>query len=126
MIKSLILVGAGGMAGSIARYLIALALTRPSAGARGFLYATFTVNVIGSLAIGVIFGLSERSGWLTSEWRLLLATGFCGGFTTFSAFSLESVFLLQQKDYVTFAVYALLSLTLCLAGTFLGLFVSRP
>ena len=124
MVKTLILVGFGGMLGSIARFVVGYALHRPVP--TGFPYGTFAVNVLGCFAIGVIFGLSERWAWPTPEWRLFLATGFCGGFTTFSAFSYESVVLLEQNDYATFILYAALSFAVCLAVTFLGLVISKP
>ena len=123
MNRGIILVGLGGMFGSIARYLAASLLTRqfPSA----FPYGTFLVNILGCFLIGSVFGLSERYDWLTAEWRLFLATGICGGFTTFSSFSYENIALLQDGDYATFAAYSLLSFGFGLAATFLGLAVTR-
>ena len=121
--KAIVFVGIGGLIGSIARFLATEFLTKafPTA----FPYGTFAVNVLGCLIIGVVFGLSERFDWMTTEWRFFLATGFCGGFTTFSAFALENIILLQNRDYITFAVYAVLSFTLCLAATFTGLLITR-
>lgn len=123
MDRSIIFVGIGGMLGSIARYLAALFLTKtiPSA----FPYGTFAVNVAGCLAIGVIYGLSERFDWVASDLRLFLATGFCGGFTTFSSFAYENIQLLQDKDYLTFAAYSGLSFALGLAAAFAGLSLTK-
>ena len=123
MDRTIILVGIGGMLGSIARYLIAFFLTRsiPSA----FPYGTFAVNVFGCLIIGTVYGLSARFDWLTPEWRFLLATGFCGGFTTFSSFAYENIVLLQDRDYLTFAAYAVLSFVICLSAVFTGLLLTR-
>ena len=123
MVTNLILVGVGGMLGSIARYLAAHFLTKPDISA--FPYGTFAVNVSGCLFIGMIYGLSERYNWLTPEWRFFLGTGFCGGFTTFSSFAYENIVLLQGKDYLTFAAYAVLSFVLCLAAAFTGLMLTR-
>lgn len=123
MTKGIVLVGIGGMAGSIARYLAAFLLTRLLPGA--FPYGTFAVNVAGCFLIGAVVGLSEHYDWLTAEWRLFLATGFCGGFTTFSSFSYENIALLQDGDYATFAAYAGLSFVVGLAATFLGLVLTR-
>ena len=122
MNRFVILVGIGGLLGSIARYLAASFLTKtfPSA----FPYGTFAVNIVGCLIIGIIFGLSERFDWLP-EWRLLLATGFCGGFTTFSSFAYENIALLQDKDYLTFAFYSILSFALGLTATFIGLSLTK-
>lgn len=122
MNRYVILVGIGGLLGSIARYLAAYSITKiiPSA----FPYGTFIVNIVGCLIIGAIFGFSERFDWLP-EWRLFLATGFCGGFTTFSSFAYENILLLQDKDYLTFASYSILSFVLGLAAAFVGLFLTK-
>lgn len=122
MNRYVILVGIGGLLGSISRYLAATLITKtiPSA----FPYGTFAVNILGCLIVGVIFGLSEKFDWLP-EWRLFLATGFCGGFTTFSSFAYENIVLLQDKDYLTFASYSILSFALGLAATFIGLSLTR-
>lgn len=122
MNRYVILVGIGGLLGSIARYLAALFISKTISSA--FPYGTFAVNIVGCLIIGIIFGLSEKFDWLP-EWRMLLATGFCGGFTTFSSFAFENIALLQDKDYVTFASYSILSFALGLAATFIGLSLTR-
>jgi len=123
MKKYIILVGIGGAAGSIARYVMATYLSRlfPSA----FPYGTFAVNILGCLVIGVLFGLSERFSWFTGDWRIFLATGFCGGFTTFSSFAAENVQLLQQSNYLTFALYSIASFTLGLMAVFMGLTLAK-
>ena len=110
------------MLGSIARFLFASALTKtiPSA----FPYGTFAVNILGCFVIGLIVGLSERYDWLP-EWHIFLATGFCGGFTTFSAFAYENILLLQDKDYLTFAAYSVLSFVFGLTATLIGLFLTK-
>ncbi len=82
-INNFLLVGAGGAIGSMARYATALLI-----GARMFPFATLTVNVAGSFIIGVLLGLSMKSNISDNTWKFL-AVGVCGGFTTFSAFSLE-------------------------------------
>jgi len=117
------LVGIGGMIGSIARYLAASLLTRifPSA----FPYGTFVVNLVGCLLIGVVMGSAERFEWVSAEWRLFLATGLCGGFTTFSSFSFENIALLRDGDFLTFGVYSVASFFLGLAATCLGLVLTR-
>lgn len=119
MKKYIILIGIGGMAGSIARYLTATYFARlfPS----HFPYGTFAVNMIGCLVIGLVFGLSARYNWFTDDWRIFLATGFCGGYTTFSAFAIENVQLLQNSQYGTFALYSFASFALGLLAVFAGL-----
>lgn len=118
-----LLVGAGGFLGSIARYLIAIWLTKhfPSA----FPYGTFTANILGCLLIGVVYGLGQRYEWLTPELRLFIATGFCGGFTTFSSFTLENIVLLQNSNYLTFAIYAISSFTVGLLAVFGGITLTK-
>lgn len=108
--RILLLVGIGGAAGSVLRYLVSFYMQKPITS--GFPYGTLAVNVLGCLLIGAIFGLSERFQWFTEEWRIFLAVGFCGGFTTFSAFALENVKLLQGGQYLSFLLYTLLSLVL--------------
>lgn len=122
MNRSIILVGIGGLLGSIVRYLSAAFITKTLSSS--FPYGTFAVNIIGCLIIGIIFGLSERFDWLP-EWRLFLATGFCGGFTTFSSFAYENISLLQDKDYLTFAAYSISSFGLGLLATFIGSFIVK-
>lgn len=118
-----LLIGIGGFLGSIARYLTASYFTKiiPSA----FPYGTFAVNILGCLAIGIVYGLSERCSWFTPEWRLFLATGLCGGYTTFSSFTYENVELLQNGNYFTFASYSIASFVLCLVSSFIGLILTK-
>lgn len=118
-----LLVGAGGFLGSISRYLIAVWLTEryPSA----FPYGTFAANILGCLLIGILFGLGQRYEWLTPELRLFLATGFCGGFTTFSSFTLENANLLQNSNYLAFGIYALSSFTVGLLTVFGGITLTK-
>lgn len=123
MSKILLLVGCGGFLGSMSRYLCQQVAIKhlPLA----FPYGTFLVNILGSFLIGIIYGLSERGGWLTPEWRFFLATGFCGGFTTFSTFSFESLTLMREGNYLNLGLYVALSVILGLAAAFLGLNISK-
>jgi CrcB protein len=123
MIRSLLLVGSGGFLGSISRYLVSkfMQSTFPSA----FPYGTFAVNIAGCFLIGLIYGISEKSSLITSEWRLFLAVGFCGGFTTFSTFASENLALLRDGEFFNFFLYAGLSVLLGLAATFLGVLITR-
>lgn len=116
--KALLLVGAGGFAGSALRYLISR-LMLPWAVSSGFPFSTLTVNVAGSLLIGALMGLGLSGGW-----ALLCIVGFCGGFTTFSTFSLETVTLLRAGSYLPAALYMWSSMVLSIAavcgGYYLG------
>jgi fluoride exporter len=122
MLKNFILVGLGGMIGSVLRYAASLLVKNP---ASGFPFATFSVNIIGSFIIGWVFGMGLKDTGLSWDWRLFLTTGICGGFTTFSALSLEGVALLQQQRYSVFLVYFLSSIILGLAAAWAGLQVSK-
>lgn len=93
MIKSIFLVGTGGFLGSALRYLISYQLE--SKILSSFPYGTFTVNILGSFILGILIGSTIKDA-VSPEARLLLATGFCGGFTTFSTFTYEFYALLQD------------------------------
>jgi CrcB protein len=119
MINNILLVGLGGGMGSIARYLcqrwVAAALIQP------FPWGTFAVNVAGCFLIGIFFGLSLKSEGITDSWRIFLLTGLCGGFTTFSAFTLEGIGLLKEQKIVLFFTYVAGSVIIGLIATLLGM-----
>ncbi len=123
MLRAFLLVGLGGATGSMARYGIGYAISKYL---HNPLYpvATFSINIIGSLIIGILFGLSSRSQWLQVTGMYLLASGFCGGFTTFSTFALDNVDLMQKgQSWVAITYTALsvaLGLLLCRAGIWLA------
>lgn len=111
-------VGLGGFVGAVLRYLVGLALP---VGEGAFPVATFAVNLVGSFAIGFVVGAVEaRPGALSSEMVLFLKTGVCGGFTTFSTFSLETLQLFERGAWALGGVYAAASLACCVAGVLLG------
>lgn len=117
MIKAILLVGAGSFAGGIVRYLVSLAL-HPKQG--GFPYPTFIVNIAGCFLIGLIYSWLSKYSSVSGGWMLLLATGFCGGFTTFSAFSNESLLMFQSGHCLMACTYILGSVILGLAAVFAG------
>lgn len=123
MDRNILLVGVGGLVGSIARYLVAVFFAGQFSSV--FPFATLTVNVIGCFLIGILFALSDRGNILSPEWRILLTTGFCGGFTTFSTFSYESLRLMQDGEYFYLAAYVLISVIVGLAATFVGITLIR-
>jgi CrcB protein len=123
MDRSFILVGIGGFIGSIARYLVAVAMS--GVVSSSFPWPTLIVNVAGCFLIGVFFAVSDRGSQLSPEWRIFLTTGFCGGFTTFSTFSYESLRLLQDGEYFYVAIYVLASVVIGLLATLLGIFLIR-
>ena len=123
MSRSLLFVAVGGMIGSVCRFLSVSFVVSllPFA----FPFGTFFVNVVGCFAMGAAVGMAERYIWIHHDWRMFLTAGFCGGFTTFSAFAFENVELLLDKNYMTFAAYALASFVFCLLATFVGLIATR-
>lgn len=121
--KEVILVFLDGGIGSALRYLVSKSFTgwinNP------FPYSTFLVNIIGCFLIGIFLTLPERFDWFTIEYRLFLATGICGGFTTFSTFSYENFALIKEGDYMYFVSYTILSFAIGLTATFLGMYLVK-
>jgi len=122
MIKQLILVGVGGGIGSIFRFLISRTIPFVQG---SFPWATFIINITGCFIIGLLIGLLFKHPASAENMRLLLVVGFCGGFTTFSTFSLENVFMYQSGNYLALALYITLSVILGFAAVFLGLALSK-
>ena len=89
------------------------------------IWGTFSVNIIGSLLIGVFMGIALKNNNLSENQTLLLVTGLCGGFTTFSAFAYENQQFLKEGDLTSFAIYTLGSLSLGILAVFLGLVISK-
>ena len=118
MIKMMLLAGTGGFLGTCLRFLTGRLCA--ALGATLFPWATFVVNVVGSFAIGALFGAAERTQLITSAMNALLITGFCGGFTTFSSFSHDMLTLIEQRNYLYFALYTVLSLVFGLAMVWAG------
>jgi len=123
MSKILFLIGIGGFIGSISRYTCSIYFTK--AFASPFPYGTFIVNVLGCLLIGIFYGLSEKFDWFTPELRFFLVTGICGGFTTFSSFAYENIKLIQEGNFLLFAIYSISSFVLGLLAVFIGLFLTK-
>lgn len=123
MNRIVLLVGIGSFIGGVCRYysqrIITAFLPSPLP------YGTLVVNVVGCLLIGLIYGLADRGNLLTPEWRLFLATGFCGGFTTFSTFSYESLNLIQDGELLYLSLYVALSILLGFAATYAGILVIK-
>lgn len=108
-------VALGGAAGAMGRYAISLLPVRTT-----FPYLTLVTNVIGAVLIGFIVGLAESREGISGNTVLFWKTGVCGGFTTFSTFSLEACQLLEQGKYFAGGMYAVLSVTFCILGVICG------
>jgi fluoride exporter len=122
--QGLILVAAGGAAGAVLRYLLGLQAMR-SLGA-AWPYGTFAANMLGGLAMGALAGwLWSRGGPDAERWRLLLGVGLLGGFTTFSAYSLELVQMLERRAVLTAGAYALGSVAASVGALWVGLLLAR-
>jgi CrcB protein len=121
--QAFLLVGIGGALGAMARYgfgkLVGVL-------ANGFPIATFLVNILGSIAMGLLVGmLAKTTPQFQHEIRLFVAVGIFGGFTTFSSFSLDAITLFERGDYLLAAIYIVGSVLLCIAGLMMGLWAMR-
>ncbi len=122
MLFSTISVAIGGALGTAARYFCSLALARWFG--EVFPWGTLFVNVTGSFIIGFFFTLTATGGRLliSPDWRIFVTVGFCGGFTTFSSFSLQTLALLRDGEWLLANLNAFGSLALCMASVWLGVF----
>lgn len=122
MIRDLVLVGIGSGIGGICRYLISLLMPLAN---NSFPWGTFTANIVGCLLIGILWGVTSRLESLSPTFSLFLMVGFCGGFTTFSTFSKESLALLQTDNYLLFLLYATGSVFLGIAAVAIGYAIAK-
>ena len=117
MLQNILLVGVGGFFGSISRYGVGQLFSKFVNS--GFPAGTFAVNIIGSFIIGIVLGAFEQNN-ISDSWKLLIAVGFCGGFTTFSSFAYENFSLLDTKQFLVSTLYISLSIVVGLFAVFLG------
>ena len=120
--KQLILVFVGGGFGSVLRFVIGKWLNNSE---NGIPYGTFAANIIGSLLIGIILGLAAKNETLSQSQTLFLATGFCGGFTTFSTFAYENHVFLKSGDFTSFALYTIASFVIGFLAVFFGMYLVK-
>ncbi|MCU0366921.1 MAG: fluoride efflux transporter CrcB [Bacteroidales bacterium] len=123
MIKNILLIGAGGFLGSIARYFVSL--LNLSISFYSVPVGTLLVNVTGSLVIGFLTGIADKSMILSTEWRLFLMVGLCGGFTTFSTFTNENLMLLHNGQLLTVLLYTGLSIFLGFLAVYIGYVITN-
>lgn len=121
--RLLLIIGAGGFIGSIARYLTQQGISKilPVI----FPYGTLAVNISGCFLIGIFYTLAEKGNILSPEWRVFLTTGFCGGFTTFSTFSYETFNLFREEQFISLSLYVSMSVILGMAATYLAIILTR-
>ncbi|MEL0653121.1 fluoride efflux transporter CrcB [Algibacter sp. TI.3.09] len=120
--KQLVFVFLGGGFGSVLRYLIGKLLNNTE---NGIPYGTFVANILGSLLIGIVLGLAAKHDSLSQNQTLLLATGFCGGFTTFSTFAYENHMFLKSGDFTSFAIYTIASFVVGFLAVFFGMYLAK-
>jgi CrcB protein len=123
MIKNILLVGLGGGIGSMARYLCQKWFAENTV--QPFPWGTFAVNLAGCFLIGLVYAIAEKTTLLSPQTRLLLITGLCGGFTTFSAFAFENMTLLRSGDTVYFLLYSIGSVVLGIGAVFAGIAIIK-
>ena len=121
--RDLFVIGLGGALGSICRYLVQVWADRYVS--TSFPVGTLLVNISGCLLIGLLYGLFTRHAGMDLGWRLFLITGICGGYTTFSSFSYESISLLREGQLAYFFLYVLGSVIVGLLATLLGYLITR-
>lgn len=123
MIKEAFIIGAGGAVGSVLRYYSGQFISKnyPSQIPLG----TLIVNLLGCLLIGILLGYFAKNQGLSNEWKLLLVTGFCGGYTTFSTFAAENITLIQNQQVSQAILYIGFSVLLGLAAVYSGIMISR-
>lgn len=119
MVRNLILIGSGSCIGGICRYLTQLFVQKyyPSS----FPFGTLSVNIIGCFIIGIIYALADKGNMLSPAMRLLLATGFCGGYTTFSSFAYENISLIRDGEFFYAGLYVMLSTFIGFTAVYLGI-----
>ncbi|MBD0779091.1 fluoride efflux transporter CrcB [Maribacter polysiphoniae] len=120
--KQLLLVFLGGGIGSMLRHIISRTFNDYF---QHFYLGTFLVNIIGCLIIGLVLGLSLKNNFLTQNQTLLLSTGFCGGFTTFSSFAFENHSLIKAEEILHFSFYTISSITVGILAVLLGFWLSK-
>jgi CrcB protein len=123
MLRTILLVGTGGFIGSVMRYLVQVFIEKGLTST--FPWGTFVANVAGSFIIGVVFGLADKGNVLNAEWRMFLAVGICGGFTTFSSFAYNNLNMLKDHSYGQLLLNIGGSLFLGILAVYIGIIVVR-
>lgn len=123
MLKTMLIVGSGGFIGSALRYLVQVNVEKLMSGT--FPMGTLLVNVTGSFIIGIIYAFAEKGNLMSPEWRIFLAVGICGGFTTFSTFTMDNLNLMKDNSLFQLLLYTGGSLFLGIVAVYLGIILTR-
>ena len=123
MLRTIFIVGAGGFLGSVFRYLVQVFVEKGLMST--FPWGTFVANITGSFIIGIVYALAEKGNFLSAEWRMFLAVGICGGFTTFSSFAYNNMMMLKEGVYGQFFLNVGGSLFFGLLAVYLGMMLVR-
>ncbi len=123
MLKTILLVGFGGFAGSVARYFVSR--LNLSIDFYSIPIGTLTVNIVGSFIIGFLVGIADKSMLMPHELRLLLMVGFCGGFTTFSSFTNENLMLMHNGQLLSILLYTGISIFFGFIAVYIGFVTSN-
>jgi len=123
MLRTILLVGSGGFIGSVMRYFVQYYMEKNLIST--FPWGTLIANIAGSFLIGIVFALAEKGNLISTEWRIFLAVGICGGFTTFSAFAYNNFTLINERDWSSVFLNVGGNLFLGILAVYLGIIFIR-
>lgn len=123
MLRTILIVGSGGFIGSVMRYLVQVLMEKTLTSL--FPWGTLIANVSGCFIIGMVFALAEKGNMLSAEWRLFMAVGVCGGFTTFSSFAYNNFMMIREKAFTELFLNVGGSLFLGIAAVYVGIILIR-
>ncbi|MBW6537767.1 MAG: fluoride efflux transporter CrcB [Mariniphaga sp.] len=123
MLRTILLVGSGGFIGSVMRYLVQYYMEKSLTST--FPWGTFIANIAGSFIIGIVFALAEKGNLMNAEWRIFLAVGICGGFTTFSSFAYNNLTMLNERAWGSLLLNIGGNLFLGILAVYVGIILIR-
>ncbi len=123
MLRTIFIVGTGGFIGSVLRYLVQYFVEKGMTST--FPLGTLIANIAGSFIIGIVFALAEKGNMLSAEWRIFLAVGVCGGFTTFSSFAYNNFIMIKEQSFMQLLLNIGGSLFLGILAVYLGVILIR-
>jgi len=123
MIRTILLVGTGGFIGSVMRFLVQYFVEKGMSST--FPLGTLVANITGSFIIGIVFALAEKGNLLSAEWRIFLAVGICGGFTTFSSFAYNNFTMIKEHSLMQLLINVGGSLVLGILAVYLGIILVK-